>query len=209
LRGVNKPESVATSSSNLVEIDSHAAATLRYIRNSMEAATAFTVPGAAGIAMSVVGLLATVLSVIPGLAVHWLSIWLAAAVIGALIGGVLVIRPASSQRLALSGTPIRKFAICLTAPLFAGAVLTAVLGTHDALEVIPGTWLLLYGCALIAASVTTTRTIGVMGASFMVLGLFAFLLPMRLQILPLGAGFGGLHLLFGWWISRESHERQI
>jgi hypothetical protein len=175
----------------------------------MEAATAFTVPGAAGIAMSVVGLLATVLSVIPGLAVHWLSIWLAAAVIGALIGGVLVIRPASSQRLALSGTPIRKFATCLTAPLFAGAVLTAVLGTHDALEVIPGTWLLLYGCALIAASVTTTRTIGVMGASFMVLGLFAFLLPMRLQILPLGAGFGGLHLLFGWWISRESHERQI
>jgi hypothetical protein len=206
---VNKPEPIATPSSNLVEIDSHAAATLRYIRSSMEAATAFTVPGAAGIAMGVVGLLATLLSVIPSLAVHWLNIWLAAAIIGAVNGGMLVIRPASIQRLALSGTPIRKFAICLAAPLFGGAVLTAVLSTHDALDVIPGTWLLLYGSALIAASVTTTRAIGVMGASFMVLGLFAFLLPMKLQILALGAGFGGLHLMFGWWISRESHERQI
>jgi hypothetical protein len=206
---VNKPEPIATPSSNLVEIDSHAAATLRYIRSTMQAATAFTVPGAAGIAMGVVGLLATLLSAVPALAVHWLNIWLAAAIIAAVIGGVLVIRPASIQRLALSGTPIRKFAICLAAPLFVGAVLTAVLSAHNALDVIPGTWLLLYGSALSAASVTTTRTIGVMGASFLVLGLFAFLLPMQLQILALGAGFGGLHLVFGWWISRESHERQI
>jgi hypothetical protein len=197
------------STSNLVEIDSHAAATLRYIRSSMEAATAFTVHGTAGIAMGVIGLLATVLSVIPGLAVHWLGIWLTAAVIAAVIGGLLVIRPASIERLALSGTPIRKFAICLAPPLFVGAVLTAVLSTHDALYVIPGTWLLLYGCALIAASVTTTRTIGVMGMSFMVLGIFAFLLPVTVQIFALGAGFGGLHLVFGWWISRESHERQV
>jgi hypothetical protein len=206
---VNKPEPLAAPSSNLVEIDSHAAATLRYIRSTMQAATAFTVPGAAGIAMGVVGLLATLLSVLPGLAVHWLNIWLAAAIIAAIIGGMLVIRPASIQRLALSGTPIRKFAICLAAPLFVGAVLTAVLSAHNALDVIPGTWLLLYGSALSAASVTTTRTIGVMGASFLVLGLFAFLLPTQLQILALGAGFGGLHLAFGWWISRESHERQI
>jgi hypothetical protein len=206
---VTKPDPLAASPSNLVEIDSHAAATLRYIRNSMEAATAFTIHGAAGIAMGVVGLSATLLSVIPALAVHWLSIWLVAAIIAAVVGGMLVIRPASLQRLALSGTPIRKFAICLAAPLFVGAVLTAVLSTREALDVIPGTWLLLYGCALIAASVTTTRTIGVMGASFMVLGLFAFLVPMKFQILALGTGFGGLHMLFGWWISRESHERQI
>ena len=47
---------------NTVPIDSHASATLRYIRNSMEAATAFAVPGSAGVAMGMVGLLATAFS---------------------------------------------------------------------------------------------------------------------------------------------------
>ena len=77
------------------------------------------------------------------------------------------------------------------------------------MDVIPGTWLLLYGCALIAASVMTTRTIGVMGAMFMILGMVTFWLPLGAQLLALGAGFGGLHLFFGWWIARESHERQV
>jgi hypothetical protein len=194
--------------SNTVSIDSHSAATLRYIRSSMEAATAFAVPGSAGIAMGLVGLFATVLSWVPGLAVHWLAIWLFASIAAALIGGVLIIRPASLRGLALSGTPIRKFALCLLPSLFVGAVLTAVLNTHNALDAIPGTWLLLYGCALIAASVPATRTIGVMGGSFMLLGLLALLLPLRLQILTLGAGFGGLHLIFGFLISREAHGRE-
>ena len=206
---MSKPQRRDLSASNLVEIDTHAAATLQYIRSSMEAATAITVHGAAGVAMGMIGLLAMALSVIPGLAAHWLGIWLTSALIAAVVGGVLVVRPASIRRLALSGTPIRKFAICLAAPLFVGAVLTVVLMLHDALDVIPGTWLLLYGCALIAASVTTTRTIGAMGVSFMFLGLGAFLLPLNLQILALGGGFGGLHLVFGWWISRESHARPV
>jgi hypothetical protein len=197
------------SPSNLVEIDSHAAETLQYIRSSMDAATAIRVHGAAGVSMGLIGLAAMALSVIPRLAAHWLGIWLSSAVIAGVIGGALVVRPASINRLALSGTPIRKFAICLAAPLFVGAVLTAVLIMHGALDVIPGTWLLLYGSALFAASVMTTRTIGAMGISFMILGLFTFLLPMNIQILALGVGFGGLHLIFGWWISQESHERQV
>jgi hypothetical protein len=193
---------------NTVPIDSHASATLRYIRNSMEAATAFAVPGSAGVAMGMVGLLATALSLMPGFAARWLGIWLLAALVAALIGGVLIIRPASIRALALSGTPVRKFALCLLPSLFVGAVLTAVLVRYDALNAIPGTWLLLYGCSLIAASVPTTRTIGAMGTSFMLFGLLALLLPHTMQILMLGAGFGGLHILFGLLISRRSHGRE-
>jgi hypothetical protein len=69
--------------------------------------------------------------------------------------------------------------------------------------------LLLYGCALVAASVSTTRTIGVMGGSFICLSLPAFVLPENLQILVLGVGFGGLHILFGNLIGRVGHGRQI
>jgi len=194
--------------SNTVPLDSHAAATLRYIRQSMEAATAFAVPGSAGIAMGGIGLLATFLSGIPKFSAHWLSIWLIAALVAALAGGALVLRPASVATLLNRGTPIRKFALCLSPPLLAGAVLTAELYADGVPHAIPGAWLLLYGCALISASVPTRRVIGVMGACFVVLGLMARVLPLHAQLLLLGAGFGGLHLIFGIWMSRNSHGRE-
>ncbi len=192
-------------SANTIQIDSHAAASLRYIRSSMESATSFAVPGSAGIAMGAVGLLAAALASAPSLQRHWFSIWLIAAVIAGGLGGSLVIRPSSLRGLALAGTPIRKFAFCLLPALFGGAVMTGVLRSDGNWHAIPGTWLLLYGCALIAASVPTTRTIGIMGGCFVGLGLLAFLMPDRLQILMLGIGFGGLHVLFGFLIGRMGH----
>jgi hypothetical protein len=191
-----------TRPANIVRIDSQAAATLRYIRASMEAASSIAVPGSAGSAMGLVGLLAAVLSSTPGLREHWLGIWLLAAAVAASLGTVLVARPSSLRGLTLSGTPIGKLALCLIPALFAGAVMTAVHWTSGNLHAIPGTWLLLYGCALIAASVPTTRTIAVMGGLFVALGLCALLLPDGLQTLMLGLGFGGLHLLFGFLIGR-------
>jgi hypothetical protein len=47
-----------------------------------------------------------------------------------------------------------------------------------------------------------------MGASFALLGLPALLLPLKMQMLVLGAGFGGLHLLFGMLISRGLRGRE-
>jgi hypothetical protein len=47
--------------------------------------------------------------------------------------------------------------------------------------------------------------VGVLGGLFVLLGLIAFWLPAPLQLLPLGAGFGGLHLLFGVLIRRKNH----
>jgi hypothetical protein len=197
-------------SANAVRIDSHAAATLRYIRASMDAATSVAVPGSAGVAMGSVGLLAMVLSSTQGLREHWLGVWLAAAVLGGGIGFALMTRPASLRGLALSsGTPLRKFALCLFPALFGGAVMTALHGAHGDFHAIPGTWLLLYGCALISASVAATRTIAVMGGAFVALGLLALVLPDSLQILMLGVGFGGLHVLFGLLIGRTGRDRQI
>jgi hypothetical protein len=196
-------------SANTVRIDSHAVATLRYIRTSMEAAASIVVPGSAGIAMGSVGLLAMGASSAPSLHEHWLGIWLIAAVLAGGIGLALITRPASLRGLTLSGTPVRKFALCLFPSLFGGAVMTAVHWTNGNLHAIPGTWLLLYGCALIAASVAATRTIAMMGGSFVAVALLALVLPDNLQILMLGIGFGGLHLLFGLLIGRTGHDRQI
>jgi hypothetical protein len=87
-------------------------------------------------------------------------------------------------------------------------VLTGVHWSYGNLHAIPGTWLLLYGCALISASVATIRTVAVMGALLVALGLIALLLPAELQVFMLGAGFGALHILFGILIGRHRHDSQ-
>jgi hypothetical protein len=196
-------------SANAVRIDSHAVATLRYIRASMDAASFVAVPGSAGIAMGSVGLLTMVVSSAPGLRQYWLWIWLASAVLGGGIGFVLMTRPASLRGLLRSETPLRRFALGLFPALFGGAVMTALHWMNGNLHAIPGTWLLLYGCAMISASVAATRTLALMGGAFIVLGLLALVLPESLQVLMLGAGFGGLHVLFGFLIGRTSRDRQI
>jgi hypothetical protein len=189
-------------------LDSHAVATLRYIRSSMEGAVLLAVPGSAGIVLGSIALIAAALCLAPGLHRYWLVIWLGAALVGAIIGSILIVRESSLRDLRLAGTPLLKFALCLSPSLGAGLVLTAVHWFAGNLHAIPGTWLLLYGCALVAASAATTRIIATLGIFFILFGLLALLLADDLQILMLGAGFGGLHIVFGFLIRRMSHGRE-
>jgi hypothetical protein len=192
---------------NTVPIESHAVATLRYIRASMDAAGSVAVPGSAGIALGAIGLAAAVLASTAALRPYWLAVWLAAALIGAGVGGTIMARQAALHG-SLLGAPLRKLILCLLPGIFAGAVLTLVHWLGGNLHAMAGTWLLLYGCALISTSAPTTRIVGILGALFVLLGLLAFWLPDELHTAVLGAGFGGLHLLFGVLIGRKDHGRQ-
>jgi hypothetical protein len=190
-----------------VPIDSHAIATLRYIRASMDAAASLSVPGSAALAVGIVGVLAAALCFVPRLGEHWLAIWLIAAVIAAGSGGALVLQQFAlvGAGPVLSRASVRKLLVCWSPSLFAGAVMTAVLWSSGTLDAIPGTWLTLYGCALMGASVVTNRAIGMLGAAFFACGVLALLLPERAQMFMLGAGFGGLHIIFGFSIRRAVH----
>jgi hypothetical protein len=192
-------------SSPAVALDAHAAATLRYIRASMDAAGTVAVSGSAGVAMGVIGLLAATLASSAALRPHWLAIWLFAAALACSVGGVLMARQASLQGFTLFGAPVRKFILCLAPGLFAGAAMTFIHWHGNNSHAIPGTWLLLYGCALISTSAPTTRVVGILGSLFALLGLITFWLPQGLQNVALGAGFGGLHLVFGVMIRRKTH----
>lgn len=189
-----------------VAMDSHALGTLNYIRASIEAAGAFAVPGTAGIAMGVVGLAATGVASVPALAMHWLLIWLIASVLGAGLGVVLIARHRSGAGLPLYRGPARRFVLCLGPAILAGAILTVVLYQAGELQLIPGTWLLLYGSAVLSATLLTApvmmRLIGTMGALFVLLGAVAYTLPPGWHNLVLGGGFGMLHLVFGLLIGR-------
>jgi len=87
--------------------------------------------------------------------------------------------------------------------------LTFVLWHAAIEELLPGTWLLLYGCAVLSASTvtiaSTMRLICIMGALFVVLGCFAFALPPGGQTAILGLGFGALHIIFGLLVGRLGH----
>jgi hypothetical protein len=193
-------------SNNTVAMDSHALGTLNYIRASIDAAGAFAVPGTAGIAMGLVGLAAAGIASIPALAGYWLIIWLAAATIGAGLGVVLVARHRSGVGLPLYRGPARRFVLCLCPALLAGGVLTAVLYQAGDARLLPGVWLLLYGCAVLSATLMTApammRLIGTMGALFVVCAALAFEVSPGWHNVILGGGFGVLHLVFGSMIGR-------
>jgi hypothetical protein len=190
-------------------IESRALGTLAYIRASIESSGSMDVPGMAGIVMGVIGLLAAIVVSTPRWAAHWLGIWLAAAAIALVLGGALVARQTMQRGRASYWGPVRKFLLCLCPALFAGAVLTLVFGTGGMSGVIPGMWLLLYGCAVLAASTVTiaeiARLICIMGGLFVALGLAAFVLPAAVHTALLGLGFGALHIIFGFLIGRSTH----
>jgi hypothetical protein len=190
------------SDGNTVALDMHALGTLKYIRASIDAAGVLGVPGSAGIAMGSVGLLAALLAADPALAPYWLAIWLAAGLVALACGSALMVHQAVRSETALYRGPARKFLLCLAPSLFAGAVITFALWRGHEAQMLPGVWLLLYGCGVAAASTMTVRAVGAMGGLFLLLGVAALLLPVRYCDLFLGAGFGGLHLAFGIVIGR-------
>jgi hypothetical protein len=172
----------------------------------MEGAVLLALPGSAGLVLGTIALLAAALCLAPDLRKYWLAIWLSAALLGALLGSILIVRESSLRDLRLVGTPLLKFALCLSPSLGAGLVMTAVHWFGGNQHAIPGTWLLLYGCALVTASAATTRIIAALGVLFVLFGLAALLLPDDWQIWMLGAGFGGLHIVFGFLIGRKGRR---
>ena len=192
-----------------VPIESRALGTLSYIRSSIDAASSLAVPGLAGIVMGIIGVAAAVLTSTPLLRAYWITTWFSAAGLGFILGGTLLARQATQRGGTLLSGPFRKLLLCLCPALFAGAVLTVMLLLTFRIELVSGTWLLLYGCAVISAStVTNARSLPVvasMGAMFMALGVTAFILPASTHTILLGAGFGGLHLVSGILIGRINH----
>ena len=192
-----------------VPIESRALGTLSYIRSSIDAASSLAVPGMAGIIMGGIGIVAAGIASLPAFGSQWLAIWLVAAFAALLLGGALMARQATRRGSTLLFGPFRKFLLCLCPALLAGAALTFVLWQAQMERLIPGMWLLLYGCAVISASTVTSarnlRVIASMGGIFVVLGLVTFTLPAAAHTWALGAGFGALHLLTGILIGRINH----
>ena len=185
-------------------IDAHARDNLRFIRETMERAGAFTaVPGWGGVAMGATALAAGVVATRQASIEARLGTWLAAATLALAIGAFTMARKAQAARIPLLRGPARKFALSLAPPMLAGALLTAVLYRAGLAAAIPGVWLLLYGTGVVTGGAFSVKIVPVMGLCFMAEGAVALFSPAAWGDQFLMAGFGGLHLLFGFIIARR------
>ncbi len=189
---------------------------LRFIRETMERAGTFTALSGQGIALT--GVIALVAYGVAGPELgspRWLATWISAATAAFVVSATLTLRKASASDTTLSGALGRKLALAFFPALVAGAVITAVALRAGWFVALPGLWLITYGAAVMAGGALSAPIIPVMGASFMAVGAVALGAPVvlatawtepaRAMLLNglMAAGFGGLHLAFGWAIARR------
>src|SRR6266850_188381 len=177
---------------------------LRYIRETMERASAFTaVPGWGQVAIGVTALVATYVAAHQSTARLWLGAWVVEAIISLLIAGWLMDRKARALGAPLLSGPGRKVAFSLSPPMVVGALLTVVLFRSGLTKAIPGMWLLLYGTGVVTGGMFSVSVVPVMGICFMVLGALGLFTPAAWGDWLMAAGFGGLHIIFGTIIARK------
>jgi len=184
----------------------HAVDNLRYIRDAMERASAFTsIPGWGGFAIGITALATTAIAE-PMTAWNprrWLMIWLAEAAVAAVIGSVAMWRKGRRAGTPFMSGAARCFFMSYFAPMIAGAVLTFAIVRGGTLDALPAVWMLLYGVAFVSSGAFSLRVIPAMGFCFMAFGILAAFAPLAVGNLLLGAAFGGLHIIFGLIIARN------
>jgi hypothetical protein len=189
---------------------------LSFIRRTMEGAASFTdVPGWGLVVLGAIALTAAPVAMRQPTPGRWLAVWVAAAVAGAAIGGVAMLRK-MRRRLGPSGSvrasvPARKFLLSFWPAVLAGALVTLALvdpftpGFEPRLaeRVFPGLWLVLYGVGVTTAGAFSIRAVPLMGLGFFGLGALALLLPYVDGDLMMALGFGVLQFGFGLYIARR------
>lgn len=176
---------------------------LRYIRATMERAGSFTaVPGWGQVAVGITALGAAVVAARQQSTLNWLVVWLTEAILALAIGGWTMVRKARAVNDSLLSGPGRRFGLSFLPPLVVGGLLTVALYFAGARPLLPAVWLLLYGTGVVTGGAFSVRVVPVMGLGFLLLGAVALFSP-ALGNWLLAAGFGGLHIGFGFWIARR------
>ena len=177
---------------------------LRYIRETMERASAFTaVPGWGQVAVGASAIVAAYIAAHQASPHAWLGTWLAEAIISLLIAGWLMDRKARKLGVPLFSGPGRKVVFSLSPPMVVGALLTVVLFRAGLVKAIPGMWLLLYGTGVITGGMYSVSVVPLMGICFMVMGAIGLFVPIFSGDWLMAMGFGGLHIIFGSVIARK------
>lgn len=197
-----RPLREATPPKPPLALHERAADNLRYIRETMERATAFT--AISGLGYVLIGVTAVGTAWVASLQTSpeaWAAVWLAELVLASLIGVGMTARKARSQGERMRSYAGRKLLLAFSPPMAVGGLLTIAALMADAQSLVPGIWLGLYGAGVMTGGAYSVRVVPLMGASFIGMAALALLTPIHGDI-ALALGMGGLHILFGLVIWR-------
>jgi len=184
--------------------DTQAAEHLRFIRDTMARAHAFTaVPGWGMVAMGVTAVAATLIAARQPTPDGWLLVWILEAILAVGIGIVAFRRKVRRGNMTLRSGPGRKYLLSLLPPMVAGALITLAFWRSGDLTLLPGIWLLLYGAGTMTGGAFSVRSVPMMGLAFMIVGVPALFWPGAWGDIGMALGFGGAHIVFGAYIARH------
>jgi hypothetical protein len=184
-------------------LQQHAADNLRFIRATMESATAFTgVSGKGYVLAGISAVFASWLAARQAEPATWLGVWMLDMVLAGCVALVLTAQKTERQGKSLWSANGRKLLLAFIPAMAVGGVLTLTFYLRNDLSLLPGIWLSIYGAAVTTAGAHSVRIVPVMGIAFMVLGAMVLLLPLPPDLM-LGAGLGGLHIVFGLLLWRN------
>jgi len=176
---------------------------LRYIRETMERSSAFTAtPGWGQVLMGLTAIGAAGVAFRQRTADAWLVVWLVEALVAVAISVTAMQLKARRAGLPLTSGPGRKFALGFLPCVVVAVLLTVALYRAGLVRLLPGVWLLLYGAGVVTGGAFSIPLLPAMGLCFLLTGASALFVPEWGNLL-MGAGFGGLHILFGGWIARK------
>jgi hypothetical protein len=178
-------------------LQQHAADNLRFIRATMECATAFTgVSGKGYVLAGLSALFAAWLAAQQTEPATWLGVWMLELLLAGSMALALTAAKTEKQGKSLWSANGRKLLLAFIPAMAIGGVLTLTLFLRNDLSLLPGIWLGIYGAAVTTAGAHSVRIVPMMGIAFMVLGSAMLLFPLPPNLM-LAAGLGGLHIAFG------------
>src|SRR5262245_31572962 len=187
-----------------VPIHGRAVADLRFIRQTMERASAFTAISGFGLmAAGVTAIAAAWIASRQSTTQAWLGTWIAGGLLALGISRWTSARKARGGLLPLLHGPGRPFVRAFAVPMAVGALLTIAFAEGPLAGHLAAVWLLLYGAGIVTGGAFSVPIVPAMGICFMLLGAAALFSPESWGDAYLAAGFGGAHIVFGWLIARQ------
>lgn len=185
-----------------VSLNQRAEDNLRFIRDTMEGASVFTgVSGLGYLGAGLTALLAAWLAAQQASDTAWLLVWMLELVVATVLASSLLVRKTARQGKSVFSASGRKLLLAFLPTMVIGGLLTLSFFLQGRVSLLPGIWLGLYGAAVMTAGVWSVRAVPVMGAVFMVLAGCVLFTAVPADLM-LALGFGGLHIVFGFWIWR-------
>jgi hypothetical protein len=176
--------------------------TISVIRTLMERGTRYTnISSASAVAAGIVTLIGCAVraaNVLPlgekwGFFVTWSAVFFIS------LAAIVSFTVAQARR---NGEPVwtrqaRQVVLSILPAFFTAVILSHILFHRDLRDLLPGTWMLLYGCGALAMSFFTPLSIRVLGIVFMAAGAVFLAFFPGYELLAMGVSFGGIHLTWG------------